>query len=790
MMFIKENTLSIFGFLLILGIVVASYSSSIDGPFVFDDKLNILENEYVRMHDFNWESVKRAWHSNRPVSMLSFSLNFFFDQYNPRGYHYVNIVLHCITGLLLFLLSSVTLRLIHRDNHNDIFKLVPLVASGLWIVNPIHTQSVTYIVQRMNILAALFYLLTLLLYIYGRLERKKKKKGVFWFFAVISGLMSIGSKEIAITLPVFIVLYEWYFFKNLDFAWFKKILLPLSLVGLVVCLLGGYYVKTRYSQYFSQGYSIYDFNMVQRLLTEPRVVLYYISLLFYPNPIRFNLDYDYPVSYSLFEPVSTLFSILIIAGSIWAALYFAKRERILSFSILWYFGNLVVESTVLPLDLVFEHRTYLPSMMVFFCLAYIIFKYQNKTKVVLSLFICTVLLCAFWTYERNRVWSNWETLWEDCLKKSPNKARPYMNYGSELGVEGEIERAIHYYKRAVALKKDYYEAWFNLGEAYHSIEDINGAIRSYSKAIAVNSKGYRAYVNLGAIYLDKKKYDAAEEFAEHVLKKRPSSLEALSVRAVVMEETGRSQEAIQIYKKMIDIQPSRKESYFYLSLIYIDESRYDEAKEMLLKAVDIDNNYIEANNTLATLYYNDGNYKSALWHVEAVLESDPENEKALNIKKQVRWQDEKESIKSQIVRFEEELKADPDNQKALSGIGALYIKIGEPLKAVAAYKKLIGINPDLFMGYNNLAVAYLASGDRGEAVTVYKQMLQKQPENTLVYYNIGCVYAMEGNPEESVKWLRRAVEKGYNDFDYLKNDKDLSVIKDSKEFKQFLKEIS
>jgi hypothetical protein len=123
--------------------------------------------------------------------------------------------------------------------------------------------------------------------------------------------------------------------------------------------------------------------MSERVLTQFRIVLYYVTLLIYPDPSRLNLDYDFPISKTMFDPPTTLISILIIAGLVGYSIWVAKKKPVLSFFILWYFGNLVIESSIFPLEMVFEHRLYLPAVgpFVLFSLMVVrgIEKLKNKT---------------------------------------------------------------------------------------------------------------------------------------------------------------------------------------------------------------------------------------------------------------------------------------------------------------------------------------------------------------------------------------------------------------------------
>ncbi len=220
----------------------------------------------------------------------------------------------------------------------------------------------TYIVQRVASLGGMFYLLSMVLYIKGRLSSGKIRY-VYFVSTVLTYLLGVFSKENVALLPLFIALYEFYFFQNLDLSPKGKRVL-FFLVGVLVALgaFGLILWGKRYLNLIIQGYEYRTFTMGERVLTQFRVVLYYLTLLIYPHPSRLNLDYDFPISKTIFDPPSTILSILVIAGLMGYSIWKAKRRPVLSFFILWYFGNLVIESSIFPLEMVFEHRLYLPSI--------------------------------------------------------------------------------------------------------------------------------------------------------------------------------------------------------------------------------------------------------------------------------------------------------------------------------------------------------------------------------------------------------------------------------------------
>jgi hypothetical protein len=212
----------------------------------------------------------------------------------------------------------------------------------------------------------MFYILSLLFFVKARLSKKRGRKALLYTACILAGILGLGSKQITATLPVFIFLYEWYFFQDLSRVWLKRHAVPLVGILLILFTVSLFYLGINPIERVLATYEHRDFTLGQRVLTQFRVVIFYISLLIFPHPSRLNLDRDFALSYSLFNPLTTLLSMAVIMGLIGIAVYSAKRQRLMSFGILWFLGNLIIESSVVGLEIIFDHRTYLPSMFVIF----------------------------------------------------------------------------------------------------------------------------------------------------------------------------------------------------------------------------------------------------------------------------------------------------------------------------------------------------------------------------------------------------------------------------------------
>jgi hypothetical protein len=473
--FLKNiNLRELFALAVLAATAIVVYSNTLNSSFHLDDERAIWDNPAVFMQEISWESIAEAAFESRirtrPVAHISFALNYFSHRLEVRGYHVVNILIHIMTGIFLFYLLKTTLSLpaLNKKNDTRYAAIVSFVTAAVWLLHPLQTQSVTYIVQRMNSMAAMFFILSMLLYIRARLTASRKSRWGLFAGCVISGILALGSKEIAATLPFFIFMYEWFFLQDLrlGLTQYKRHWYLLTAAGLVFICLAFFYLGANPFKNIISSYPVYGITLFQKLLTETRVVVLYIALLFFPYPGRLNLDYDFNVSLSLLTPATTFFSVALLFGMVIIAIVMAKKQRLYSFCILWFLGNLVVESSFIPLELVFEHRIYMPSMfflLLFTAPLYTLFAARRKFFYVACAVVLAIL--SLWTFERNSVWHDELTLWQDCLKKSPKKWRVHNNLGKEYFRRWETDRAIYHYQKALQIEPNVIMARMNLASA-------------------------------------------------------------------------------------------------------------------------------------------------------------------------------------------------------------------------------------------------------------------------------------------------------------------------------------
>jgi Flp pilus assembly protein TadD len=604
-------TKSSYAFLIVsiaAAVTVLLYAGSLSGPFVFDDEHNILLNPRIRIESLAPHALNTAAFESplptRPLANVSFALNYYFNAYNVVGYRFVNILVHILNGFVIYALALATLRLAAGPRGpGSSAPMIAAAASALWMVHPLHTQSVAYIVQRMTSLATLFYLLALLCYAKARLSATTKKRWVLFAACAVSSMSALASKEIAATLPLFMFLYEWFFFQNAEGGWLRRNPHWLAAALCTTAALGLVYMRTSDPvAYVMQPYAAEgSVSAVQRLFTQFRVVCVYLSLLVWPSPGRLNLEHTFPFSRTLLEPPTTLLSLGLIVGLIAAAVVLARRERLVSFAILWFFGNLAIESSFIRLETMFEHRTYLPSVMPAIAAADLVLTRLRPKWAAVAVPVMLAVLWSGWTWQRSQVWGDAVALWQDCISKSPGKARPYNNLGGTYMRLGRLPEAIPPLETAIAIEPGFPDAWYNLGYALLRSGKLDEGIAATQRLLELEPDNFMACNNIGIAYLLRGDYAEAVHSLEKAVRLKPDYETAWNNLGVALKNLGDLKAARDTFVRAIAISPNYAEAYSNLGLTLKEMGDLDGAAEQFRKALEIAPDYAAAAQNLRDL---------------------------------------------------------------------------------------------------------------------------------------------------------------------------------------------
>ncbi len=577
---------------LFLLIGVAIYSNTLHSPFVFDDGPSITRNPTIKnLQNFYGNSTGYDKYPNRFVGYATFALNYRFGAFDPSGYHVVNLAIHIGNALLVYFIVLITFRTPYMEKSfsEKAARGSALTAGLLFLVHPVQTEAVTFIVQRLTSLATAFFLLSLFYYAkarllsYGGPNPSKKKYLPCYLVSFLFCLLSMKTKEISFTLPVILLVYEGFFFDGpfrkrafLVFPFLLSMLvIPLSLVnvhapiGKVLTDIG---TATRVQTDLSRG----DY-----FLTELSVIVTYVRLLFLP--IHQNLDYDYPIYRTLLQPrviLCAAFLAFLLGTAL--RLYLRSRKngsatlRVISFGMIWFFVTLAVESSLVPIvDVIFEHRIYLPSVGAFLSLAAAASMIPGgwKRKAWTAALILIVAGLSAGTYTRNMIWEDDLILWSDNVKKSPAKARPHYNLGNSYFMRRATDKAIREFQEAIRLDPGYADAYLNLGVAYASTGADEKAMTALNEATRLNPADPESHYNLGLLYANKGSDRLAVEHYQRAISLQPESVNARNNLGILLAASGRIDEAIDQFRQGLRYVPGDEELRRNLENAYRLKSR-------------------------------------------------------------------------------------------------------------------------------------------------------------------------------------------------------------------------
>ncbi len=580
--------------ILIAFVALLAYSNTFTSPFQFDDDGYIVNNPTIRtFHYFISPSEVASLTRHSPTSFpmalkstfmtrimghLSFALDYHLHGLNVVGYHVVNLVLHILNSILVYLILMALLRTDYcsppaSNDTLDLRTIIPITSSLLFVSHPIQTQAVTYISQRFVSLGTFFYLLSLLLYVGFRTSSPGRKRYVCYTTSLVSAVVAMRTKEFTFTLPIIVALSEVTFFSGRKTDRIR-ILAPFAATLLIIPALIFFYQGTLNSlESTMRSMTAADETNIPRmhyLLTQFRVVVLYLRLLFYP--VGQNVDHAVPVYTSPFDmPVFFSFVALLALFSFGVYLYFKaakKREypelKFASFGIIWFFITLSVESSVIPLgELVAEYRIYLPSVGMIAAvvsLAVLVLRKSPKLRslrpgILYGVLGAAVMSLTIATHLRNTVWASEISLWEDAAKKSPAKIRPHQNLAMYYSQQGRLTEAREELQKAIRIQPRNYQLHNNLGIVYRKEGNLAGAIREYSIALQLEPTDSMAHYNLGNIYLAQARPEGAIREYQASIRLAPDYDESHNNLGIAYEMSGQFEAAIMEYKKAIGLNP-------------------------------------------------------------------------------------------------------------------------------------------------------------------------------------------------------------------------------------------
>ncbi len=437
--FSKTNLISL---LILVSVPWLVFWPGVTGPFLFDDVQNlramgnfggITNLDSLRAFVFSGVSSELG----RPLSMLSFAADAQDWPADPQTFKQNNILIHVINGLLLFIVAR---RLfIALGSELAAATLGALITALIWLLHPLQVATVLYVVQRMTELSALFMLVGVWVYLVFRQRSIPTSNLVYIGMSLVIGLLTglaVLSKENGALLPLLLLVIEFTILGRCQRSrsWWIWSAIVLILPALLLIV----YMLFKVSDP-ALVFALRDFGLYERLLTQSRVLLDYLINFFLPLSVPSLFHDDYAISKGLFEPLTTAFSLAVLLGLLAAALRWRQQQPVLSFALLWFLGGHLLESTVLPLEIYFEHRNYLPYIGLVFAVVYYLLKLNRRPFIVLAGMLVFVLSTVTWNF--SHVWGDSTRLFGTWYKQSPNSLRVRNEYAFLQLEQGELKSA-------------------------------------------------------------------------------------------------------------------------------------------------------------------------------------------------------------------------------------------------------------------------------------------------------------------------------------------------------------
>jgi len=574
---------------------ILTYANSFTGPFIFDDFHAIVRNPHVRSLLPITEAMdapKESSVAGRPVVALSLAVNYAISGYQTWSYHVFNLIVHVLAALLLYGIVRRTLisaRL--KDRFGRDADVLALICAVIWVVHPLQTEAVTYIIQRAESMMGMFYLLT----VYCAIRGFTSRVAPVWYGAAVAACAAgMGSKEVMVSAPVMVLLYDWVFVsrspgKLLSRRWGFYALLAATWIVLVLLMLPGPRSK-------SAGFSFGQVGPLEYAKTQCTVIVHYIRLALLPSPLVLNYPRKTVESLGDYGLQAALLAVLAV-GTIVAL----KYKPGVGFLGAWFFLILGPTSSFVPIaDPIFEHRMYLSlaaivvgTVLGVYALTQVIragYREAARTAA-LALAAAVILALGVTSHLRNRDYHSELNIWQDTVKKVPDSSFAWYNLAVALSQQRRHEEAIAKCDEAIRLKPDYAQAYCHRGGCYISLGRLDKALEDLNTAIKLDATNAAAFSNRGAAYKRKGQLDLAIADFTKAIELNPMDARYYNNRGLAYHGKRLYDLALADYDKALELRPGYVIAYKGRALAHLGKKDYERALEDLDKAIELNPRY-------------------------------------------------------------------------------------------------------------------------------------------------------------------------------------------------------
>jgi tetratricopeptide (TPR) repeat protein len=688
---------------------LAAYQNSFSGPFVFDDTSGIVENRTIRQGWTTWRALvppPNVTVSGRPVANFSLAVNYAISGRNVWSYHALNLLIHLLGGITLLGIVRRTLMAGFACGHGappltpgggvgrggaapraspsrrgppatahgaspepadaggpwmhpllrDHATLVSLTVALLWTVHPLQTEAVTYVVQRVESLMALFFLLTFYCFIRA-LDAPQPRR--WQVGAVVACLLGVATKEVAVTIPILLLLYD----RTFVAGTFRQALrlrlgVYLALVATWVPL-AALVASTGWDRGGTSGFDV-GITPVSYWLTQFEAVTRYVVLPFWPHPLVFEYGTFWVHRAAVVVPYA-----IVVVGLAAATLVALRRRSVPGFLGACFFA-ILAPTSVIPgrIQMIVEHRMYLPlAAVIALVVGAAALRWGRRG---LCPFLALAAALVWLTVQRNETYRTALSLWSDTLVKRPLNERAFNCRGVVLFEAGRIQEAVADYETALRMRPQFPEAHNNLGYALTDLRRIPEAVNHLAVALQLKPKYPQAHNNLGNALL----------------------------------QVGRVAEAIQHYQAALQIEPDDAKTHYNLGNAHLQAGRIPAAIEQYQIALRIDPEYTQAHYNLGNVLLQAGQVPAATAEYRTALRLKPDYADARNNLGNALLQ--MEQVNEAIEEFQAALRLNPGSAEGHNNLGAALFHAGRTAEAIREFEAALMLKPDYQDARNNL----------------------------------------------------------------------------------------
>jgi Tfp pilus assembly protein PilF len=556
----------------------AVYANSLEGTFVFDDLEAISNNPSIR----DLSAIRRVLSpprgttvSGRPLINVTLAINYALGGLNVLGYHLLNITIHLLAGLTLFGVVRRTL-LLPRMHLGRAYPatVLALVIGLIWVVHPLNTEAVTYIIQRAESMMGLFYLLTLYCVIRGAGARHP----ALWYGAgAMVCALGMACKEVMVTAPIIVLLFDRVFLAEswrqvFRQRWGLYIALTATLVVMAILVMG---TEFR-AQAIGQEQSRLSWSYA---LMQPGNILHYLRLSFWPDPLVLHYGRELDTNQMRIVP-----QWIAVAGLLLGTMLMLAYRPPIGFLGAWFFIILSPSSSIVRLiQKTHEHRMYLSLAAVVTLIVLVgygvLFRGKNRKPwhkvAMVAVLIVIVAALGARTMARNATYRTEISLWQDNIQNLPDTPRPYSNLGTALARQGKFDQAMAMFNKALAINEKLALAYNNRGTVYMDMGQMDRAVADFNQAIKLDPRILGAHFNRGIIAANRGHFAMALRDFEQVIALRPDYLRTYYHRGKALGALGKCQQAIADFSRSIEHRYMVGASLHNRAICYYLTKQYD-----------------------------------------------------------------------------------------------------------------------------------------------------------------------------------------------------------------------